>query len=56
MKFDVDWSQNSTKRGAIWVTVFVLGLFSIFTGVGDVDKLLLLGAGAAGGLGVVIKD
>lgn len=55
-KFEFDWSQNSTKRGAVWLTVFVLGLIMVVTGQGDIDKLMMLGSGVAGGLGVALKD
>lgn len=56
MKFGIDWSEASTKRGAIWVVVFIAGLISEFTGVGSIEKIVLLGSGVAGGLGVLIKD
>jgi hypothetical protein len=55
MKFKIDWSENSTKRGAVWVVIFIVGLVMSVMGK-DVTQLLLLGAGVAGGLGVAMKD
>jgi len=55
MKFGIDWSQNSTKRGAVWVIVSIVGLVGWWMGK-DVTQLLMLGMGVAGGLGVALKD
>jgi len=54
-KIGIDWSQSSTKRGAIWIGVFVLGIIGWWLGK-DIQPLLALGAGVAGGLGVLLKD
>jgi hypothetical protein len=51
----IDWTQSSTKRGAVWIVTFILGLIMSAMGK-DVTQLLLLGAGVAGGLGVAAKD
>lgn len=55
-KIGVDWTESSTIRGAVWVAVFVIGIGMVVTGHGDVEKLLLLGSGVAGALGVIRKD
>jgi len=52
---NIDWSQNSTKRGAVWV------VFSIFAVVGwwmgkDIAPLMMIAGAVAGGLGVALKD
>ena len=57
MKLEVDWSQASTIKGAVWVTVGVLSV--IFISMGDFQKasaIETLGPLIAGGLGVAIKD
>lgn len=55
MKIGINWSENSTKRGAVWVVIFVVGLVMSWMGK-DVSQLLLLGAGVAGGLGMALKN
>jgi hypothetical protein len=55
MKFGIDWSQNSTKRGAIWLVFGVIGIVGWVFGK-DVTALMPLGAAVAGGMGVAIKD
>lgn len=55
MKLGINWNENSTKRGAVWVVTFIVGLVMSFMGK-DVSQLLLLGGGVAGGLGVALKD
>lgn len=55
MKIGIDWSESSTKRGAVWVVVAIAGLIMIALGK-DISQLMVLGAGVAGGLGVAVKD
>lgn len=55
MNFGIDWTQASTKRGAIWVVTFVVGLIMVLLDK-DPTKLLLLSTGVAGGMGLLIKD
>jgi hypothetical protein len=55
MKFGIDWSQASTKRGAIWVIVAVVGLPMSWMGK-DPTQLITLASGIAGGLGLMVKD
>ncbi len=55
MKFGIDWSQASTKRGLIWGITAVVGAVMVWQGK-SVDQLLLLAAGVNGGLGLVVKD
>ncbi|MDO9163560.1 MAG: hypothetical protein Q8N35_13190 [Methylococcaceae bacterium] len=53
--FGIDWSQNSTKRGAIWLVAGVVGL--IYTwGTKDTTQLMFIASTVAGGMGVGIKD
>jgi hypothetical protein len=54
MKFEIDFSQASTLRGLVWIVVSVVGLIMIAFDR-DIDQLLLLGAGVAGGLGLGVK-
>jgi hypothetical protein len=57
MKIGIDWSQNSTKRGAIWAVGSLVAL--IFLSVSSVDKALAamsITGTLAGALGVAIKD
>lgn len=51
----IDWSQNSTKRGAVWLATGVIGAVLLLTGH-DIQQLLVLASSVAGGLGVAIKD
>ena len=51
----INWSEASTKRGAVWVVTAIVGAIFIFLGK-PVDQLLLLAGGVAGGLGVILKD
>ena len=55
MNFGVDWSQNSTKRGAVWLIFGVCGLIGWFMGK-DTTQLMTIGATVAGGMGLAIKD
>lgn len=51
----IDWSQNSTKRGAIWLVAGIMGI--IYTwGTKDVSQLMFIASTIAGGLGVAVKD
>ena len=55
MNFCVDWSQNSTKRGAIWLVGGLLGTIFAFAGK-DPMQIMTITATVAGGLGVAIRD
>lgn len=55
MKLGINWNENSTKRGAVWVVTFVIGIIMSFLGK-DVTQLLVVASGVAGGLGVALKD
>ena len=55
MKLSIVLGQPSTIRGLVWLIVFTVGLFMAALGK-DVQPLLLLGSGVAGGLGVFIDD
>ena len=52
---NIDWTQASTKRGAVWVTTFIIGVIMIALEQ-DVSQLIVLSTGVAGGLGLFIKD
>ena len=57
MSINIDPTQASTKRGAIWLTVGIVGMLMLLTGhKEDVSTLVVLGGTIAGGLGVAIKD
>ena len=51
----IDWSENSTKRGIIWVIAAVIGFPMVWLGK-DITQLITLSMGIAGGLGVLLKD
>ena len=51
----VDWSEASTKRGAVWVVTAIVGTVMVFMGL-DPSPLLVLATGIAGGLGVALPD
>lgn len=55
MKLGINWQENSTKRGAVWVITFIAGIIMSFLGK-DVTQLLVVASGVAGGLGVALKD
>lgn len=55
MNWGIDLSQPSTKRGLVWVIAALIGVPMVMMGK-DVSQLLVLAAGVAGGLGVMIKD
>jgi hypothetical protein len=55
MKFGIDWSQASTKRGAVWAVVAIIGLPMVWMGK-DPSQLIVLASGIAGGMGIVLKD
>lgn len=56
MTFGIDWTQTSTKRGAVLLVTFISGMFMIRTGHGDVSQLLVLMTGINGALGLAVKD
>lgn len=57
MKFDIDWSQNSTKRGAIWIIGAIVMLVFMVFGKPDYVPWIVAGTQAvAGGVGVAISD
>lgn len=51
----INWSEASTKRNAVWVATFIIGIPMAFMGK-DVSQLLLLGGGIAGAMGVYMSD
>jgi len=55
MKFGIDWSQASTKRGAVLSVFGMAGIVGYFTGH---DPAIIIAAGVtfAGGLGLAVKD
>jgi hypothetical protein len=57
MKFGIDWSQNSTKRGAVWAAGSLIAL--VFLSVSSVEKALAvmsITGTLAGAIGLAIKD
>lgn len=51
----INWNEASTKRNAVWVIAFIIGLPMAFFGK-DVTQLLLLAGGIAGAMGVTMTD
>lgn len=49
----VNLKETSTLRGIVYIITFLVGLGMIGFGYGDVEKLLLLAGGVAGGLGLL---
>ncbi len=49
----VNLKETSTIRGIVYIITFLVGLGMIGFGFGDVEKLLLLAGGVAGGLGLL---
>jgi hypothetical protein len=47
---ELEWSEPSTKRGAVWLVVAIIGLPAWWLGK-DVDGIILLAGAVAGGLG-----
>ncbi len=52
---NINWNEASTKRNAVWVVAFIIGIPMAFFGK-DVTQLLLLAAGVAGAMGVAMSD
>jgi hypothetical protein len=51
----IDWSEKSTRRGCIWFVAAIIGVPMVWMGK-DIDQLILLAMGIAGGMGLLIKD
>lgn len=57
MKLGIDWSQASTKRGAIWAAGAVVMGICLLTGHPDYIGYVITGvSGIAGGVGLAVKD
>ncbi|MFA5127287.1 MAG: hypothetical protein WC465_04830 [Patescibacteria group bacterium] len=56
MKFgEIDFTQASTIRGAVWVTGGIVA--TVFLALGhDSTQVMAITAAVAGGMGVAIKD
>lgn len=53
--FKIKWSESSTKRNAIWVIAFLVGIPMAYLGK-DISQLLLLAGGVVGAMGVAMPD
>ena len=53
--FNINWSETSTKRNAVWFVAFLVGIPMVYMEK-DVSQLLLLAGGIAGAMGVVMSD
>ena len=51
----IDFTQASTIRGAVWVIGGIIGIIAAFTG-NDPTEIILVTSAVAGGLGVAIRD
>jgi hypothetical protein len=54
MEFDKQCTQASTKRALVWCIVGIVGIAGWWMGK-DISGIVALGAGVAGGMGLV-KD
>ncbi len=52
---NIEWSQASTKRGAIWLVGGIIATLFAYLGK-DATQVMTIVATLAGGLGVAIKD
>jgi hypothetical protein len=55
MKLGIEWSQASTKRGAVGVFVGIIGAIGYYLGK-DIQPVIVLGQSIVGILGLTIKD
>ncbi len=55
MRFGINWEEKSTKRGFIWFSAAIIGVPMVWMGK-DIEQLMLLAMGVAGGLGLLVKD
>lgn len=55
MKFKIDWSETSTKRGAVWIIGAAISMVFYWFGK-DPLPVITVTASVAGGLGVALKD
>lgn len=51
----IEWGESSTWRGMVWVATAIIGGIMVFNGR-DISQLMILAAGVAGGLGVLVSD
>jgi hypothetical protein len=51
----LNWHETSTKKGAVWVMTFIIGVIMVWFDK-DVTKLILLTGGVTGGMGLVLPD
>lgn len=51
----INWSENSTKRGLVWVITAIIGVFMILLGK-DISQLMILAAAVVGGMGLTQND
>jgi len=51
----INWKQETTKRGAVWVATSIIALVFYWFGK-DPIPVMGVGTGLAGGLGLLSKD
>ena len=51
----INWKETSTKKGAIWLVTFVIGVIMVWFDK-DITKLILLTGGVTGGMGFLMPD
>ena len=57
MKIEIDWTEQSTKRGAIWFAGSAIAiLFLTFSSIDKAMAVMTITGLAAGGLGLAVKD
>ena len=51
----INWTENSTKRGAVWMVGAIVAAVFSFYGK-DAGQILIITSAVAGGLGVALPD
>lgn len=51
----INWSENSTKRGLVWIISSIAGFVMIMMGK-DIQQLIVLTAAVVGGMGFTQAD
>jgi drug/metabolite transporter (DMT)-like permease len=51
----INWQENSTKRGIVWIITAIIGVVMILMGK-DISQLMVLAAAIVGGMGLTQND
>lgn len=55
MKVKFDITENSTKRGLVWLVAFIVGCIFVWNGKNP-EFVMFMATGVAGSIGTFIKD